>query len=187
MAGGLNAENQVSMGTYGVINFTLGISKKDLLGTLRPVRDAVSKAREFLSEGVWQVGLSGTASAGIIGLSLGTGLIIDFKEGLNIELYFSLEHAIGADLSFGRVLNYYKPTHGTLKASNLKGWGESYNLGIGAWDFSYGGDSFWTGLKNLLKFSDTHPTYRSYGFGYSPTGLPLGFTHRKGYTWVTGK
>ena len=60
---------------------------------------------------------------------------------------------------------------------------ESNNVGLWIFDGSYGGNSFYDGL-NPLNHSDYYSTYRSFGFGISPMGFPIGGTKNKGKTWI---
>ena len=139
----------------------------------------------FFSDGVWTVGITGTASGSIIGASAETGLTLDFRSGFKTGLYFTSEHAVGGDLSGGLILNYHKPllSSSSFGISDLNGWGETWNAGIWILDGTYGGNSKYTGL-DLNKYDDSHSIYNTYGFGIS-VGTPIGFTRNKGYTWTT--
>ncbi len=133
-----------------------------------------------LLDGIVTLGFTGTLSIGIIGFSFEIGIAFD---GKNKSLYFTLEHAVGADLSFGGSVNYYSKNNGNnLSFSEAEGCSESYNGSVWIFDGSYGGNSINSGL-NPKNYSDYHQLYLSYGFGISASPFPLGFTINKGYTW----
>lgn len=143
------------------------------------------QTNSVLDEGIWTIGATGTASAGMVGGSFEAGFTLDFNNGFQVGLYGTLEHAVGADLSAGGVVNYHSPVNSSTKltASDIEGWGESINGGAWVVDGTYGGDSFQSGL-NPNNYSRMHPTYETYGAGLS-VGSPIGFTLNKGYTWTT--
>ncbi|MDD4576861.1 MAG: hypothetical protein PHI36_10585, partial [Bacteroidales bacterium] len=57
------------------------------------------KYSNFFSDGVWTFGATGTVAASLVGVSLETGVTLDFRKGFKMGLYLTLEHAIGADIS----------------------------------------------------------------------------------------
>ena len=128
--------------------------------------------------GIITIGLTGTFSAGLFGGSLEIGIAFD---GEHYSIYLTLEHAVGADLSGGVIVNYLSPHNGNLTFSEAEGWSESYNGAAWVFDGTYGGNSQYSGL-NPKKYSDYHSLYNTFGFGVS-LGLPIGFTLNKGYTW----
>jgi hypothetical protein len=102
----------------------------------------------FFSNGVWTFGVTGTVSVGLIGGGTEIGIALDFRKGFQLGGYATLEHAVGAELSGGLILNYHKPISNTSNfgISNLNEWGESYNVGIPLWgvigiDGTYGGNA----------------------------------------------
>jgi hypothetical protein len=144
-------------------------------------KDNYNYAQCFINDGIWTLGVSGTASAGY-GASFDLGVMMDFRDGASFGWYFSLEETFGADLSIGGVLNYYKPDKGTtINFSDLKGWGESFNGAALIFDGVYGGNSIKPGLHPET-LGGYFKSYQNYGFGMS-TGMPLGLTIHKGYTW----
>ncbi len=140
--------------------------------------------KDFLTfDGVFTIGATFTGSGGFIGGSLELGIAIEHKpDYFKVRPYLAWEHAVGADLSAGLIANYHMPIKGTLDMKAIEGWSESYNLGIWNFDGTYGGNSTdpWLNPNN---YSDFHSKYHTYGFGLS-TGLPLGFTKNKGFTFI---
>lgn len=59
----------------------------------------------------------------MIGGSAEIGITLDFRKGFKMGGYATLEHAVGADLSGGLILNYHKPVTNTSNfgISNLNG------------------------------------------------------------------
>ncbi|MBW6459289.1 MAG: hypothetical protein K0B08_01840, partial [Bacteroidales bacterium] len=127
---------------------------------------------------ITQAGLTFTLAAGIIGGSIEFGIAYD---GINYSLYLTLEHSTGFDISAGGIVNVLISSEGHLTFDQVEGWGESYNSAIWIIDGTYGGDSFYPGLK-YEDYRDIHNTYQIYGLGLS-WGLPIGFTKNKGYSW----
>ena len=121
----------------------------------------------------------------MIGGTAEIGITLDFRKGFKIGGYATLGHAVGGDLSAGLILDYYKPVSNSnnFSASDLKGWGESYNGGLWFFDGTFGGDAINQGI-NPNNYSDSHTIFNSYDFGVS-IGTPFGFTRNKEYTWTT--
>ncbi len=150
--------------------------------------DKTSNADEsegFFNDGVWTLGLTGTASGGIIGVSGEFGITLDFRNGFQIGVYTTTEHALGADWSAGAILNYHKPLSNTsdFGVPTFEGWSETYNGAFLMVDGTYGGNANNKGL-DPNNYSDYHTLYYSYGIGIS-VGSPVGFTRNKGYTWTS--
>jgi hypothetical protein len=130
-----------------------------------------------LFNGIIEACITGTLSVGPFGGSFEFGLAFD---GEDYSFKFTLEHAVGFDVSLGGVINYLSPKHNNLSFDKAEGWSESYNIGAWYIDGTLGGDSSSYGSPN---FGDT---YNTSGIGGS-VGSPIGFTRNKGYTWYFWK
>ena len=174
----------------GVKNGVPCIVAEPLIGSYtKPLDYVVDFVEEGnFDKGIWQLSFGGTLSV-VAGASIEVGMAINPNQSLNplnwsFNKYLSLNVNYGIDLSIGGKLTYNKPTEQVknLRNSDLYGMGESTNLGIGLFDFSKGGNSFYDGFSPE-NFSKYHSSYDSYSFGIS-FGLPLGISESKGKTWI---